>query len=85
MSRYTSELGKDIQLHSGSDQVLGGFFDITDKRYADSDKDEQGEGYVVEWSQAFKFSTNLIGINRNELGDPSRIKELCNKFIETIK
>ena len=44
MSRRSKRLTENITIHFGVDHSLGGFADITDKRYAASDDDKQGEG-----------------------------------------
>ena len=81
MSRKTLELQKDTDVHYGGDHAIGTFIDITDRRYANSGKDEQGEGYIVEWSEKFGFNTNLIGITAEELRNSSDTIRLVNKFI----
>ncbi len=84
MSRHTTRLNDTTQVHSGGDHALGRFIDITDSRYADSGKDEQGEGYLVEWSQLFGFSQNQIGIKVEELPDRERIFELVDAFVDRL-
>lgn len=85
MSRQTlHQPGFPIQIHAGSDAALGRFIDFTDKRYAGTDYDKQGEGYIVEYSELFKFSTNLIGATFEDLSDINKIKELADKFLINI-
>ena len=84
MSRDHEPIQETTSIVRGSDHALGYFLDITDTRYANSGKDEQGEGYLVEWSAVFGFTQNQIGIKVNELKDHSRINELVDKFVETL-
>lgn len=71
-----------IQFHFGSDHALGKFIDITDRRWAKSGKDEQGEGYVLEWSTLFGISTNLIGATLEDVeASVDRLAELTEEFI----
>lgn len=81
MSRNTQEIAPGIKIHYGSDHAIGRFLDITCSAYAQSDLDEQGEGYVVEYCDMFKFSQNQIGIAFEDLGNKTKIIELVNKFI----
>lgn len=82
MSREIININKNISIAYGNDHAIGKFLDIRDKRYAQSNKDEQGEGYLVEWCEMFKFAPNLIGITIDEFDNKERIIELCNKFCE---
>ena len=81
MSRKTHNLNKNITIAYGSDHAIGQFIDVMDKRYANSDKDEQGEGYLVEWCTLFGFSQNQIGITVEGLQDEVTVIELCNIFV----
>lgn len=81
MSRKTINLNENITVAFGNDHMLGQFIDIMDRRYAHSGKDEQGEGYLVEWCTAFEFSQNQIGITVEDLKDAPKVIELCNKFV----
>ena len=82
MSRRIHNINNNISVAYGADHMLGQFIDIMDRRYAESGKDEQGEGYIVEWSEAFKFSQNQIGITLEGLKDEATVIELCDKFIK---
>jgi hypothetical protein len=84
MSREETPINETTQIVRGSDHALGYFIDIKDKRYANSGLDEQGEGYLVEWSTIFGFSQNKIGILQGELKDMNRVNELVDKYIETL-
>jgi hypothetical protein len=79
MSRRLTGLNPDINVVMGSDHAVGNFFQVQDERYTKSGKDEQGEGYVVDWDSLFGFSVNLIGITEDDFGDRPKIIELCNK------
>lgn len=52
---------------TGYDEILGNFLDITDNRYAGTINDKQGEGFVLEYSDFFKISTNLIRIDKQTM------------------
>lgn len=70
-----------IQFHGGSDHAIGRFMDITDSRYAKSGKDEQGEGYVFEYSELFGITTNLIGATEDDLFDIDKLAQLTEIFV----
>lgn len=82
MSRRTHNVNENITVAYGNDHMLGQFIDIMDNRYASSGKDEQGEGYLVEWCSASEFSQNQIGITLEGLKDEATVIELCNKFVK---
>ena len=82
MSRKVHNINQNISVAYGNDHALGKFIDIMDRRYAVSGKDEQGEGYLVEWCEAFKFSQNQIDITVEGLTDEATVIELCDKFIK---
>jgi len=82
MSRKVFDLNENISIAYGSDHALGQFIDIMDKRYASSDKDEQGEGYLVEWCNLFGFSQNQIDITVEGLKDEATVIELCDEFVK---
>ena len=84
MSRNIKKINETINIIHGSDHTLGYFLDITDSRYADSGLDEQGEGYVMEWSHVLGFTRNLIGADIEDIGSNERLIELTNKFIGTL-
>lgn len=85
MSRYINRITDTITIITGIDHALGPFVDITDTRYAANPKDEQGEGYLVEWCLKFGFTTNLIKIKQTELMSERRIKFLINMYLIGIK
>lgn len=53
----------------GSDHTLGYFVDVVDDRYASCSVDEQGEGFIMEWSRLFGFTTNLIEAVKEDFND----------------
>ena len=67
MSRRWKQLNENITVYAGIDHVLGGFVQMTDKRYAGTIEDTQGEGYVLDCDERFGMSINLAGITREEL------------------
>jgi len=70
----------------GSDHVLGAFLDITDSRYAGTEDDLQGEGYLFEWSSLFGITTNLIEATIEDLEhSQERMQELVDKYCESLK
>jgi hypothetical protein len=82
MSRHTHKISDHTSVVSGNDHAIGQFIDVTDSRYANSDLDEQGEGYLVEWSTLFGFTQNKIGITIEQLkASPEVVVEIVNKFI----
>lgn len=85
MSKRESSVNENTIFVNGSDDALGSFFDIIDKRYAASGKDEQGEGYVFEWSEAFNISTNLIQAQPEDIGDKEKLLGLVEMFIKTLQ
>ena len=84
MSRNSEILDENITIHAGSDHAIGHFFDITDKRFAQSGRDEQGEGYVCEFSTMFGISNNKIEITYEGLQVEEVINQKCNEFIEKL-
>tara|TARA_R110000824_G_scaffold313040_1_gene499929 strand:+ start:466 stop:726 length:261 start_codon:yes stop_codon:yes gene_type:complete len=84
MSREITKINDTINVVSGVDFTIGYFIDITDSRYAESGRDEQGEGYILEWCQHFGFTNNLIKAGIDDLSSKERLIELANKFIGTI-
>ncbi len=87
MSRHKllSPENETTEFIHGSDHALGAFLDITDSRFAKSGKDEQGEGYVFEWSSLFGITTNLIGATMEDLEhSQERMQELVDNFCKTL-
>jgi hypothetical protein len=82
MSRKIHNVNENITVAYGNDHMLGQFIDIMDRRYAESGKDEQGEGYLVEWCTVFEFNQNQIGITVEGLKDEATVIELCDKFVK---
>ena len=82
MSRNIMRVTDEITIISGGDNALGRFLDITDSRYANSGKDEQGEGYVFEWSENLGITTNLLKINRKVFID--HYKNTPETFFEFV-
>lgn len=89
MSRESFPLdNKNTQVHRGSDHALGAFLDITDRRFASCSEDEQGEGYVMEYSTVFGFSTNLIEATVEDIKHPEAtriLQEKVDKFIKSLE
>jgi hypothetical protein len=89
MARHTILLGPFTEIHYGKDRALEFFIDITDTRFTASGKDEQGEGYIMEWSKKDGFSTNYILANVAEINLPIeemivKIKPKVESFIDLI-
>lgn len=81
MSRDVIKINENISIATGTDHAIGRFIDVMDKRYANSGKDYQGEGYVMEYSTMFKFGTNLIGLTEEDIPlSNERIIEACDEF-----
>ena len=80
MSRNPSRLTEDIVIVRGNDHISGYFVQIMDKRYARSGKDQQGEGYVLDWDEAFGFTTNYINAQIIDLHDDMKLIELANNI-----
>ena len=85
MSREYTQLSPPVSVIGGSDHAIGCFIDVTDRRYADSGKDKQGEGYVMEWSELFGFTTNLIGLTKEDLSNREIIIEKADAFALTLQ
>lgn len=83
MSRNTQTPNENISIHSGSDHAVGWFIQISDKRFAGTPQDHQGEGYVLDYDR-FGFGTNLIGATEKDLGDIDKLMELTEAFIKTL-
>jgi len=86
MSRITEPLDNNVKINRGSDPAIGYFFDVQDKRFANSGRDEQGEGFVCEFSTMFGIYNNKAGLTMAdlEMGEEVII-EKCNKFIERLE
>lgn len=86
MSRLTLTVNENITIYHGSDHAIGGFIDIIDKRFAESGFDNQGEGFVLEYSDMFGFSNNKINIEKlEELSQDELIISKCNEFINKLQ
>lgn len=81
MGRKILKLNEYTTMVHGNDHTLGYFVDIVDNRYANSDLDEQGEGYLVEWSSEFNFSNNIIDLKFDDFKDPQKIIDKVNYFL----
>lgn len=81
MSRFLRKINEHTTVITGHDHALGHFIDIIDKRYANTPLDEQGEGYVFEWSQFLGITTNLIKAEPEDVQDEYRLLELTELFI----
>lgn len=84
MSRVPCNITEHICIIMGSDYTLGRFIDVTDSRYANSGKDLQGEGYVMEWSKVFGLSTNRIDIQEKDIMNKQVIILKCDEFINKL-
>ena len=84
MSRFTTKPQETTTIVRGSDHAIGYFIDVLDHRFAGTEKDPQGEGYLVEWSELFDFSINLIGITKDQLKDDATINKKVNDFVAQL-
>lgn len=73
-----------IVFYTGLDRVLGNFLDVTDSRFAGSEFDEQGEGYLFEWNERFGISTNLIGLTEETMRDGTQILVAVESYLTKI-
>lgn len=80
MSRRSRMIANHIEVSMGFDHALGQFIQITDSRYAGTEDDYQGEGYVFEWDESFGITTNLINLTVEEMNDNDAIASKCNAF-----
>ena len=85
MSRNTKIINDDITIYFGNDHAIGLFLDVSDNRYAKSGKDEEGEGYVFEYSEMFKTSINKIKATIEEVKNEKVLIKKCNEFIRSLK
>lgn len=69
-----------IHIHYGTDHAIGKFLDITDDRFAGIDADDQGEGYVFEWSEMFGITINLIGAEIEDIDNQGKLIELTKRL-----
>jgi len=85
MSRHIIEVNDNTDIIQGTDCAIGYFIDITDKRFAQSGKDWQGEGYLVEWNSMTGFTNNRINLRDTELRDIEQINRKIEIFLsETL-
>lgn len=85
MSRNTlSTQSKFVDITTGKDHAIGKFIQIQDRRYSQSDKDDQGEGYVLDWDEMFGFTINLINATLEDLKDTNKLVSLCDEFAKTL-
>jgi len=84
MSRTSKVITDNIVIHFGTDHAIGRFLDITDKRYAESGLDEQGEGYVFEHSDMFPSDNTKVIIDMDEPLTVPVIIQACDEFIKTL-
>lgn len=78
MSRNESQISETTWVINGKDKSIGRFIDIRDERV----KDEQGEGYLVEWSDMFGFSVNLLDLSFKELTNFRTVIQKVNNYVE---
>lgn len=82
MSRASLHSNQYTNFIGGSDLVLGSFLQITDERFRDSDKDVQGEGYILDWDATFGFSVNEINATLFDIHKgPKHLQSLVESFI----
>lgn len=84
MSRLVFTPNEHTTFISGNDHAIGPFLDITDKRFANSGKDRLGEGFIMEWSEMFGFSNNLIGATVGDLEDVVKLQAKVEIFIHLL-
>lgn len=84
MSRLVFTPNEYTSFISGSDHAIGAFLDITDTRFANSGMDRQGEGFIMEWSEMFGFSQNLIGATVSDLEDVVKLQAKVEIFIHLL-
>lgn len=82
MSRFNTRFENTI-ITRGTDHAVGSFVQVADGRYANSGKDEQGEGYVLDWDRLFGFSINLINAKPEDLYNDDKLKELTNDYCKS--
>ena len=85
MSRKHHKVNENIDVYYGSCHPVGYFFDVTDKRVAGTEHDEQGEGYVVEHWSGSGFAQNKIGITREAMEVDELLIELCDAYCRKLK
>ena len=78
MSRSEQRISETTWIINGTDIAIGRFIDIRDERVID----EQGEGYLVEWSDMFGFSTNLLNVSFSELTNYKTVIQKVNHYVE---
>lgn len=61
MSRTTVFKTNRIEVVMGVDHMLGQFIQMYDNNF--SSETPEGEGLILDWSEAFGFKTNLTGIS----------------------
>jgi len=90
MSRNSKNITPSITIWYGEDHAIGKWFDVTDNHFAMSGKDEQGEGYVFEWSELFPKGTNHINYQMPDnfnFDNEDHVTDLimkCNAFINIL-
>jgi len=92
MSRNHVDFTPDIHVVYGVDHALGNYVDIYDTRYAGTEGDEQGEGFVLEWCEMFGLTTNLINAPKDMFILPINLQNhkdelirLCNEFAKVLE
>lgn len=86
MARHHKKINDQLDSWYGNDHAIGQFVDITSKTYAGSKQDEQGEGYIFEYSDMFKIGTNLANLTLEEVikETPEFFKKI-EAFHKTLK
>lgn len=85
MSRIERKINQTTTVVTGNDHAIGQFLQVQDVRYARSNKDDQGEGYILEYDTMFGFTTNLVGATKEDIPfNDNRIIELTEAFVKTL-
>lgn len=69
MSRNHMQLSENVIITTGDDHEFGAFIQLSDKRYARSSDDIQGEGYVLDWDERREFTINLIDTDTDTMNE----------------
>lgn len=80
MSRIHTDLSGNVTKTVGQDHAVGNFVQVTDKRWARNPEDIQGKGFVLDWDELSGFSINLIGAEKKDLKNNTKLLVLCDDF-----
>jgi hypothetical protein len=84
MSRIHTDLSGNVTKTIGEDHAVGRFVQLTDKRYAGTPEDIQGEGFVLDWDELFGFNVNLINAEVKDLSNNTKLLVLCDDFAHQL-